>query len=603
MPEPVVSIAVVPFENLSPDEAVVYFARGFTEDLITCLTRFSPLRVVAAESSLRVAAPDAPLERVASEWGLDVFLEGSVRRAGDRLRVTARLVTVVGRETIWSEQFDASLADVFAIQDQITGTVAGTLASQLDDVLLSRTRRRDAPQFAAYDLWLQGMDCLVRASLEGDAEARPYFEKALEIDARYARAHAGLSLSYFNEWSCQAWHLWDESEDNAFTHAEKAAGLDDSDAMVQAVLARVCRYRRQHDRADAHAERALRLNPNDARVLIQVAIATLFGGRHGDARELAEKAIYHNPLHGVWYDGIVGWCLFMEGRIEEALARLARGGDAIVNFAAYRAACHLERGDRAKGTEAYEQFDRQYCEKIAFGRSPHPGEALRWAIQVEPFHQLADSQRMPEIIRRAGLADVDVAAALNARPGTMVRPADIVRSPGNAFRREGEVWTLDYEGTGARLVELKGFHDIARLLAEPGVSIHCLELSGGPPDREPRHDVLDAQARQAYRQRIADLQAELDQAEQDNDPARADPLRGELDAILEELMRATGLGGRTRALGDRAERARSTVTWRIRSAIKKIGAAHPRLGQHLANSIRTGAFCVYAPETPVTWGL
>ncbi|MHC4427849.1 MAG: hypothetical protein ACYS0D_04500 [Planctomycetota bacterium] len=603
MSEPDVSIAVLPFANLSPDEAAGYFARGFAEDLIACLTRFSPLRVVAAESSLRIAGLDQPLESVAREWGLDVILEGSVRRAGDRLRVTARLISVADRETAWSEQFDAPLDDVFAIQDDIAASVAGKLAVRLDDLQLARTRRDAPPRPAAYDLWLRGMDCLRRASLEGDAESRPFFEKSLEIDSRYARGHAGLSLSHFNEWSCQAWHLWDESADNAFTHAAKAAELDDLDAMVQAVLARVYRHRHQHDRADAHAERALLLNPNDAQVLIQVAIATLFGGRPTEARVLAEKAIHYNPLHGGWFSGIVGWCLFMEGRTEEALVRLAQGGDAIVNFAVYRAACQLELGEVDAARKAYEEFEGQYCQKIAFGRTPGPGEALRWAIQVEPFRNLEDSRRMPDILREGGLVDVDVAEALRTRPGSMVRPADIARTTGNAFLREGEVWTMDYEGTGARLVELKGFHDIARLLAEPGASIHCLELSGAPPEPDSRHDVLDAEARQTYRQRIEELQAELEQAEADNDPARVDPLQSELDAIIEELARATGLAGRSRTLGNRAERARSTVTWRIRSAIKKIRAAHPRLGQHLANSIQTGTFCVYAPEAPVTWRL
>jgi plasmid stabilization system protein ParE len=183
----------------------------------------------------------------------------------------------------------------------------------------------------------------------------------------------------------------------------------------------------------------------------------------------------------------------------------------------------------------------------------------------------------------------------------MVRPAGIALPPGNIFRREGRVWHLAYEGRGAQLVELKGFHDLARLLPSPDEPIHCLELSGAPPTRESRHEVLDAQARGEYRRHIEELQADLERAEADNDPARADGLRRELDAVIDELARAAGLGGRPRAMTADAERARSATTWRIRSAIKKIRAAHPRLGQHLENSIRTGAFCVYAPETRQNW--
>jgi TolB-like protein len=601
--EPAVSIAVLPFANLSRNEEAAYFARGFVEDLIACLTRFSSLRVVAAESSLHIPSQDEVLERVAREWDLDAMLNGSVRRDADRLRVTTRLVSVADGATLWSERFDAPLEEVFDVRDDIAASVAGTLVVQIENLQLTRARRGPTPPVTAYDLWLRGMDCLHQASLEGDAEARPYFEQSLEIDPRFARAHAGLSLSHFNEWSCQAWHLWDESAENAFTHATKAAALDESDAMVQAVLARVCRYRHEHDRADAHARRALTLNPNDAKVLMQVAITTLFGGRPAEALALADRAMRYNPLHAPWFDGIAGWCLFMDGRPDEANVWLSRGGDGVVNFAAYRAACHHALGETDAARDAYAAFEREYRDKIAFGRAPEPSEALRWAIQVEPFRNLADSRRMPDILRAAGLADTNVVEARRARPGTMVRPADIARDTGNAFICEGAVWRMDYGGTGAQLVELKGFHDIARLFAQAGASIHCLELSGAPPEPDAHYDVLDAQARQAYRERIEALQEDLDRAEANNDAARSASARAELDAIVEELARATGLSGRSRALGSRTERARSAVTWRIRSAIRKISAAHPRLGRHLAKSIRTGTFCVYDPEEPVDWRL
>ena len=153
------------------------------------------------------------------------------------------------------------------------------------------------------------------------------------------------------------------------------------------------------------------------------------------------------------------------------------------------------------------------------------------------------------------------------------------------------------------MTTLKGFHDIARLLAQPNEPLHCMELSGSAIVNEATDEVLDQEARREYRRRIEELQEELEQAEADNDPARAEPARIELDAVIDELAKATGLQGRSRKMGDTAERARSAVTWRIRSAIKKISAAHPRLGQHLSNSIRTGNFCVYSPESAIQWEL
>ena len=115
--------------------------------------------------------------------------------------------------------------------------------------------------------------------------------------------------------------------------------------------------------------------------------------------------------------------------------------------------------------------------------------------------------------------------------------------------------------------------------------------------------MIDSEARKQYRQSIEELQHELEVAQSNNDPARSESVQYELDMLIEELTKATGLGGRSRQMGNRADRARSTVTWRIRSAIKKISVAHPKLGSHLKNSIRTGFFCVYSPELPTRWEL
>ncbi|MHC4939776.1 MAG: tetratricopeptide repeat protein [Planctomycetota bacterium] len=599
MTEPVLSIAVLPFENLGSDPDTDYFARGFSDDLIANLTRFPTLRVVASQSSFGLDR--AAIAEAAREWGLQFALEGTVRRRGDTVRVTTRLVRVDGMQALWAERFDAPIDGVFALQDEITAVVAGKLAVHLDETQLARARRAPLHDLAAYDCWLRGIDFLRRGTLEDDEESRPFFQRALEIDPGYARAHAGLSISHFNEWTCQAWHLWDDSVEGASHHAEKAVELDDADAMVHAVLARVCRFRREHARADRHAARALELNPNDAQVLIHIAIATMFGGAFDEAHELVRRAVDLNPMRPPWYDGIAGWCLFLAGDPRGGLPALELGGDSITNFAAYRAACHLEQGDAGRAAEEYARFEREYREKIAFGREPAQGEALRWAIQVEPFRRIEDSRRMPDLLRVAGFADVDVEDALRERPASMVRPAAIASPPGSVFRKDGRIWHLTYGGQAAQLVELKGFHDIARLLRAPGEPVHCLELSGAAPAQESRHEVLDAEARRDYRRRIEELQADLERAEADHDRGAAERARGELDAVIDELAKATGMGGRTRSMASDAERARSATTWRIRSAIKKIRAAHPRLGQHLANSIRTGLFCSYEPEHEPGW--
>ena len=260
-------------------------------------------------------------------------------------------------------------------------------------------------------------------------------------------------------------------------------------------------------------------------------------------------------------------------------------------------------GEMERARHEYELFENVYRQKIAFGREPLPGEVVRWVVQVEPFRHIEHSHLMPDALRQSGIIEIDVEDALNSRPGKMVRPAEIPRPSGNSFVKDGSVWSVSYGSTGAQLVELRGFHDIARLLAQPGEPVHCLELLGAVPTSGSQDEVLDSQARSEYRRRIEELQSELERAETDNDSATADRTRAELDTVIDELTKATGLGGRSRKIGDTAEKARSTVRWRIRSAIKKIAAAHPRLGQHFNNSVRTGIFCVYSPEIGTEWEL
>ena len=183
---------------------------------------------------------------------------------------------------------------------------------------------------------------------------------------------------------------------------------------------------------------------------------------------------------------------------------------------------------------------------------------------------------------------------------------DAPARPQNAFHRDGEMWLLSFEGDTVHMPDLKGMHDLARLLAAPREELHVLDLGAVTDGAAPQGhagEILDDEARRAYKQRIDELREERDLAEAANDTVRAERAREELDAIGEALGSAYGLGGRARRSGDHAERARSAVTWRIRSAIARVEAVHPALGRHLKNSVRTGTFCSYAPERATDWRL
>ncbi|MHC4995263.1 MAG: hypothetical protein ACYTGQ_09455, partial [Planctomycetota bacterium] len=207
----IASIAVLPFECQGANVDIAYFARGFSEDLIAQLTRFQALRVVSSLSSFSIQL-DNPGDgaEVARQWGVDYLLEGGIRLRDDTLRVSTRLVQVVDMKVVWADQMDVQTSDLFHAQDQIVSEIVGKLSIQVSERQLSGSRTAKPDELEAYDYWLRGMDCLRQASVEGDAEARPLFEQAIAIDPHFALGYVGLSLSHFNEWSCQTWHLWDE---------------------------------------------------------------------------------------------------------------------------------------------------------------------------------------------------------------------------------------------------------------------------------------------------------------------------------------------------------------------------------------------------------
>ena len=220
------------------------------------------------------------------------------------------------------------------------------------------------------------------------------------------------------------------------------------------------------------------------------------------------------------------------------------------------------------------------------------GEELRCAVPA----------RLAELVP---LVAKELAAPKQDSPAAQT-PQPTAAADGNAFHRDGEMWRLSFGGEAVHMPDLKGLHDVARLLAAPGQEVHVLDLGAASDGAAPQGhagEILDDEARRAYKERIDELREERDLAEAANDTVRAERAREELDAIEEALRSAYGLGGRARKAGDHAERARSAVTWRIRSAISRVEAVHPALGRHLKNSVRTGTFCSYAPERPVDWRL
>ncbi len=590
MSAPVVTLALLPLENLSGARADARLARGFAQDLIMELARFPALAVIAADSVSAAQSSGADERALARRLGARFLLKGSVRRAGRILRLSLQLVEGESGRHYWAGRYDEE--SLPTLQDEVAAKVAGALALQVDQSLLAASRRRPAATLESYECWLRGMECLQRGTQEADAEGRRFFEQALAGDPEFARAWAGISLSHFNEWSCQTWHKWEEKERLAYESASKAAALDPADALAQLILGRIEQYRRQHDRAAPRLHRALQLAPGDANTLAHLALCFSMQGEHEYGWELARRALELNPLCPPWYYCLAAQTLFPQRRYSEQLEMALRAPPGlVVDAPAFRAASCAYLGDGKRASAFLEELHEDFARRISRGRQAGPEEMLRWILHVNPYREQADSEHLAEGLRRAGLT---------GKPTRAPQPAPVPWPVANLFRREAGLWTLSFEHEVAHLADMRGLHDLARLLGQPGEEISCLELAGAVL-RERGMEKVDARALQAYRQRLRQIETAVAAASQAGRTDRAEALEAEREALLAELKKVTGLGGRGRQSGGAAERARTTVAWRIRHALKKIAAAHPALGRHLQNSVRTGAACVYQPERTVEW--
>lgn len=585
------SIAVAPLASagLSPEQA--RFAWAFLDDVIGELARFPNIEVLAGHTSFALSPDDLRPARLSERFGVTHLLDAGIRAGDDALQVRAGLIETEGGRHLWSHACDVPLRRLDAASEEIAAQVANQLSSRIDGARLAQARTRPLASLEAYDLWLRGRDVLRQGTPESDAAARELFERALILDPTYARAYAGLSLSHFNDWSCQRWTHWEDGERLAYEYARRAVELDDTDHLSHAVLGRIEIYRRNYAKGRWHIERAIALSPNNADALMQTSIWWSYLGDDDRAQAQVDKAFRLNPLHEPWYYIYAFLVAFVAQRLEAAI-ELAEAAppNLIVDQAAYMASAYAHLGRLDDARRSHEMFVEVFREKITGGREPRAGEPLDYLLHVNPYTRQEDIDFLVEGLRAAGLT--------GAPRGGVYRHEDGAETA--RFTRSGALWEAEFAGRRSIVGHMKGCADLAALLASPRERIHCLDLAGRVAEGD-SGATLDARARAECQRRVQELQADLAEAERENDFARTERLSRELDALIEQLAAAIGLGGRGRRLGDPAEKARTAVTWRIRSAISKIAQVHPPLGRHLRASIRTGAFCAYEPETAVRW--
>jgi adenylate cyclase len=387
------SIAVLPFINMSGDPDQEYFADGLSEDVITALSRFHSLDVAGRNSSFAYKGRSLDLKQVARELGVQYILEGSVRKAGNRVRITAQLIHGAVDRHVWAEQYDRELDDVFEVQDEITKVIVGTLVHKVDTeeterrILSSRTDRD------AYDCYLAGREFFFARTRASNEKALDLMEKAIELDPGFARAYG--FKAWLMAYACR--YGWSDdpkqSLEDALEAALKALSLDASDYDVHWRLATVYLQGRQFGRALTEYEKARSLNPNHAGFLAEMSGALILLGRPDEAIEQLEQAKRVNPQYPEWFHANLGWAHYHSGRYESALEALnslnAPPGVFLIFLAASYA--RLGRIDEA-------------ANEVARILELEPGFCLE-TLSFLPYKNEADRAELAADLRKAGLPE------------------------------------------------------------------------------------------------------------------------------------------------------------------------------------------------------
>jgi adenylate cyclase len=308
-----------------------YFSDGITEDLITDLSKISGLIVIARNSTFTYKGKPVKVDQVGQELAVQYVLEGSVRKAGGRVRITAQLVDTSTGGHLWAERYDRDLEDIFALQDEVAQKIVSALAVKLTDDEQERLERRYANNLEAYDYFLRGLEYLSRYTKEANDEARSMFQRATDLDHGFAAAYGQISRTHLIEWSF-GWTEDFQCLERALELAEKARALDDSVPEAPRILGELCLWKKQHDQAIALTERAIALNPNSADAIEQLGRVLSFAGKPKESIELVKTAMRLNPVYPVNYLFSLGHAYMLVGRYEEAIATLKRTLNRNPNF-------------------------------------------------------------------------------------------------------------------------------------------------------------------------------------------------------------------------------------------------------------------------------
>ena len=329
------SIAVLPFVNMSGDPEQEYFSDGMTEEIITKLSMNSGLAVIARNSTFFYKGKRIKIKQIAQELKARYVVEGSVRKAGNMVRITAQLIDATTESHLWAKTYDHEFKDIFSLQDEIAQQIVATLNVKSREAEQKRVRRIPTENLTAYDSLLRGLSHFSRLTKEENAKARKMFERAVELDPEFAFAYGLLGFAHLMDYSI-GWHRDPGTLEQVSKFARKALSLDDSSSLAHVLLSEVYITEGQFEQAISQAERALSLNPNNADAYLSMGRTLDSVGRSEEAVEAIKKAMQLDPHHAAYYNTSLARAYRNLGQYEEAIASLkealARNPDWIVAF-------------------------------------------------------------------------------------------------------------------------------------------------------------------------------------------------------------------------------------------------------------------------------
>ena len=385
------SVAVLPLDNLSDDPRNSHLCDGFTGDIITNLSRFRDLLVIARHSAFLFKNFDVPSSQIAGQLGVRYLVTGGLQRSGRKLRLRVQLTEADTDRVIWSDRYNGDLGDLFAFQDDVTAMIAARLAVQISAAEQRRLLAEHPPDLRAYGLILRGQDLGLRFRQEANLHARRLFEQAAEIDPDYGRSYAGMSRTFNLAWRYRWTPDPGAALDKAVDLANAAIGYDSLDARGYGELGFARLYKKHHDESLTAYRRAVELNPNDADLLAEMGDAMTYCGQTSQAVDLLKRAMRLNPYYPDWYLWNLGEAHFYAGDYQEAIQTLHQMRD---KSEAHRllASSYAHLGLMKEAT-----YHAQQVLRI------HPNFSLEHWRNVPPNKDPRENELFIEGLRKAGL--------------------------------------------------------------------------------------------------------------------------------------------------------------------------------------------------------